>query len=144
MRHGAAWRFAGGRTEQCMLLLPRTGTVLGDGTSGWDQFAVNEKKYNLKSDYSEDFYTTKLDTKGMTKGQIEKAERLAAEIEQEAKTSGRMAANKVQSILLSLALAFLRSLCGVEFWSYPPSGCRMSKFPTIQETFVCMRCSLLA
>lgn len=30
-------------------------------TEPWDQFAANERLYNVKSDYVEDMYTTKLD-----------------------------------------------------------------------------------
>lgn len=45
------------------------GLLSGSG-EGWDQFAANEKKYNVKSDYREELYTTKLDTKGMSKEQV--------------------------------------------------------------------------
>jgi hypothetical protein len=45
------------------------GLLSGNG-EGWDQFAANEKKYNVKSDYREELYTTKLDTRGMSKEQV--------------------------------------------------------------------------
>lgn len=31
------------------------------GESGWDQFAVNRKKFGYESGWNEDFYTVKLD-----------------------------------------------------------------------------------
>ena len=33
----------------------------GENSSGWDQFAINEKLYGVKSDYDENFYTTSID-----------------------------------------------------------------------------------
>ncbi len=48
----------------------------------WDQFAANEEKFGLKSDYNEDFYTTSLDRTSANYRQNEaKAARLAREIE---------------------------------------------------------------
>ena len=51
--------------------------------SGWNQFAANEAKFGLKTDYNEEAYTTKLDTSGATPGGISRAEadRIAREIE---------------------------------------------------------------
>merc|ERR1719486_775986 len=47
----------------------------------WDQFAVNEKQFGVKSTYREDLYTTKLDMTKITNSQREAAERIAKEIE---------------------------------------------------------------
>lgn len=34
---------------------------LEDGESGWDQFAVNERKFGYQSGWSENYYTVPLD-----------------------------------------------------------------------------------
>ncbi|KAL7752413.1 poly(A)-binding protein binding protein [Sorochytrium milnesiophthora] len=48
----------------------------------WDQFAVNESKFGLTTDYDEEFYTTKLDRQSETYRKREKdAVRIAREIE---------------------------------------------------------------
>ncbi|CAD6888786.1 unnamed protein product [Tilletia controversa] len=57
----------------------------GPGKSGaggaWDQFAVNERQFGVKSNYDEDIYTTKLDRSGKDFRERERnAERLAREI----------------------------------------------------------------
>ncbi|KAL7698936.1 PAB1-binding protein [Lotmaria passim] len=46
----------------------------------WDQFAANAK-FGVRTSYSEDFYTTKLDESKLSKEQIAYAERTAKEIE---------------------------------------------------------------
>lgn len=51
------------------------------GTGAWDQFAANEARFGIKSNYEETLYTTKLDRSGKDFKEREKrAERLAAEI----------------------------------------------------------------
>lgn len=51
-----------------------------NGTS-WDQFAVNEKLFGVKTNFDEDTYTTKLDRSGADFKEREKrAQRLANEI----------------------------------------------------------------
>ncbi|PWN24136.1 hypothetical protein BCV69DRAFT_21047 [Microstroma glucosiphilum] len=55
----------------------------GSGSSGgaWDQFAANEARFGIKSNYEETMYTTKLDRSGKDFKEREKrAEKLAAEI----------------------------------------------------------------
>jgi len=47
---------------------------------GWDQFALNEKKFGVRTDYREELYTTSLDP-NKSKISMAEAERLAAEIE---------------------------------------------------------------
>ncbi len=48
----------------------------------WDQFAVNEKLFGVKTDFNEDLYTTKLDKNSEEYKRREKeAARLAREIE---------------------------------------------------------------
>jgi hypothetical protein len=49
--------------------------------TSWDQFAVNEKQFGVKSTYREDLYTTKLDMSKISSQQREAAERIAKEIE---------------------------------------------------------------
>jgi hypothetical protein len=51
------------------------------GVGEWDQFAVNEKQFGVKSTYREDLYTTRLDYTKISKAQQEAAERIAKEIE---------------------------------------------------------------
>ncbi|PNS20034.1 Ataxin-2 [Sphaceloma murrayae] len=54
------------------------------GSGQWDQFAANEKLYNVRSDYDEDMYTTAIDKSNPQYRQIaERAERLAREMERE-------------------------------------------------------------
>lgn len=63
---------------------------LGDsrGSSGignWDQFAANEKLYNVRSDYDENLYTTVIDRSNPKHKQLEeKAARIAQEMERDA------------------------------------------------------------
>lgn len=52
---------------------PRTGR-------GWDQFALNEARFGVKTDYKEELYTTELDY-SKSKISVEEANRIAAEIE---------------------------------------------------------------
>mmetsp|Transcript_31981 Transcript_31981/g.62427 ORF Transcript_31981/g.62427 Transcript_31981/m.62427 type:complete len:217 (-) Transcript_31981:351-1001(-) len=65
------------------------GSLEGGSMGGWDQFAANEKLYNVKTDYHDELYTTKLNKTAMSKEQIEKAHRLAAEIEKGAQRSNK-------------------------------------------------------
>ena len=46
----------------------------------WDQFEVNQRLFGVKSTYSEEQYTTKLEKEAFTKEQQDEADRLAAEI----------------------------------------------------------------
>lgn len=53
----------------------------GGGGNSWDQFAVNEKLFGVKTNFNEDDYTTKLDRSGADFKEREKrAQRLANEI----------------------------------------------------------------
>ncbi|KAK0552368.1 poly(A)-binding protein binding protein [Tilletia horrida] len=53
----------------------------GGGGGAWDQFAVNERQFGVRSNYDEDIYTTKLDRSGKDFKERERnAERLAREI----------------------------------------------------------------
>ncbi|KAF7966549.1 hypothetical protein HWV62_37896 [Athelia sp. TMB] len=53
----------------------------GAGGNSWDQFAVNEKLFGVKTNFNEDDYTTKLDRSGADFKEREKrAQRLANEI----------------------------------------------------------------
>lgn len=63
---------------------PGPGAVQNRGVTGsngqWDQFATNEKLYGLKTDYNEEFYTTKLDRSG---ADYRQREQKAAQLERE-------------------------------------------------------------
>ncbi|UZJ55479.1 hypothetical protein CBS101457_004799 [Exobasidium rhododendri] len=53
----------------------------GRGLGGWDQFAANEAKFGIKSNYEENLYTTKLDKSSRDYKEREKrADQLAKEI----------------------------------------------------------------
>ncbi|CAO1625089.1 unnamed protein product [Sympodiomycopsis kandeliae] len=63
----------------------------------WDQFAANEARFGVKSNYDEDMYTTKLDRSRVNfKEEEKKAERLAAEIMGQASTNTHMAEERGQ------------------------------------------------
>ena len=51
-----------------------------DNDANWDQFEINEKKYNVISTYDENLYTTKLDKSKITKEQNDYAEKIYNEI----------------------------------------------------------------
>ena len=54
----------------------------GESTGGWDQFQTNEQRFGLKSDYNEDYYTTKIDTSHpLHQMRKQNAERIARSIE---------------------------------------------------------------
>ena len=61
---------------------PETASLEQSTDSGpWDQFAANEARFGVKSDYEETMYTTKLDRSGKDfKSREKEAERLAKEI----------------------------------------------------------------
>lgn len=54
---------------------------------GWDQFALNEARFGVKTDYKEELYTTALDP-SKSKISMEEAARIAAEIERGSKSLG--------------------------------------------------------
>ena len=47
----------------------------------WDQFLENEKRFNVKTTFDEELYTTRLDKNLLTSQQIKKAERISKEIQ---------------------------------------------------------------
>ncbi|TNY23610.1 hypothetical protein DMC30DRAFT_388987 [Rhodotorula diobovata] len=52
----------------------------GAGGKGWDQFAANERRFGLKTDYDDEIYTTKLDRSG---SDFKAREARAAQLEKE-------------------------------------------------------------
>ncbi len=66
-----------------MLTLEESGT-------GWDQFAVNEQKFGVRSTYDEHFYTTKIDKNNCAISEAQ-ASRIAREIMQESLNKGGLA-----------------------------------------------------
>lgn len=57
--------------------------MLDSRNSHWDQFAVNEKKFGLSTDFDEELYTTKLDrSRSDYKERERRAIKLANEISQ--------------------------------------------------------------
>lgn len=76
-----------GKERELHRWLPETEEVPGLSTSDlssasqWDQFATNEKLFGLKTDFNEEFYTTKLDRNSAhIRANEANAERIAKEI----------------------------------------------------------------
>lgn len=72
---------------------PDVALTLEDSGSGgtWDQFQANEKLFGLKSDYDENFYTTRIDKSNPQYKQREaEAQRIAREIEGTSATNPHM------------------------------------------------------
>lgn len=66
-------------------------------SAAWDQFAANEARFGLKSNYDENLYTTKLDRSVHDFKEKEKrAERIAAEILGQATTNTHIAEERGQ------------------------------------------------
>ena len=57
--------------------LDAKGAAIGD----WDQFRANKEAFGIHSQFDENDYTTQLDLKKVTKADVERAEKLAREIE---------------------------------------------------------------
>ncbi len=67
-------------------------TLETSGTTSWDQFSVNEKKFGVTTDFNEEMYTTKLDkSRPEVKAREAEAARIAAEIERGVVTNVHMA-----------------------------------------------------
>lgn len=56
------------------------GNLEDDNNEKWDQFEINKKKYNVKTTYDENNYTTTLDKKNISNEQKNKAEKIIKEI----------------------------------------------------------------
>ena len=62
----------------------------------WDQFAANEEKFGLKTDYDENIYTTAIDRSAPSyKARMANADRLARQIERSAPASSHVAEERV-------------------------------------------------
>lgn len=77
---------------------PETASLEQSTDSGpWDQFAANEARFGVKSDYEETMYTTKLDRSGKDfKSREKEAERLAKEILESSTANVHMAEERNQ------------------------------------------------
>lgn len=74
------------------MALESTGGSSGNALGGWDQFAANEAKFGIKSNYEETLYTTKLDKSGKDyKDRERKADQLAKEIMSSAANNSHIA-----------------------------------------------------
>lgn len=66
----------------------------------WDQFAVNEEKFGLKTDYDENIYTTAIDRSAPSyKARMANADRLARQIERSAPASSHVAEERVMDYI---------------------------------------------
>lgn len=73
---------------------------LEDDDGKWDQFAVNEKKFGIKSSFDEHFYTTKINKEDPNYAErLKEAERIAKEIESQG-TSGNVHIAEDRGIIL--------------------------------------------
>jgi len=61
---------------------------LGGNIGEWDQFQANKELFNVRADFDENLYTTELDKSTIDASKIQRAERLAREIEKT--TSGNI------------------------------------------------------
>ena len=50
--------------------------MLNPENQDWDQFELNEKRFNVKSDYNEVLYTTELDTNNLSEDKKERADKI--------------------------------------------------------------------
>ncbi|KEP63760.1 UNVERIFIED_CONTAM: LsmAD domain-containing protein [Hammondia hammondi] len=57
--------------------------VNGGAASDWDQFAVNEQRFGIRSSYKEELYTTKLDLDAIPLQVQQQADRIATELEKQ-------------------------------------------------------------
>ncbi|KAH0446054.1 hypothetical protein IEQ34_025110 [Dendrobium chrysotoxum] len=57
-------KWTGGADTELLLDDSSSATAKDGKSGGWDQFAVNEAKFGVKSNYDETMYTTKLDKSG--------------------------------------------------------------------------------
>ncbi|KAN0064983.1 poly(A)-binding protein binding protein [Thecaphora frezii] len=77
------------------------GGLDGDGSGnakGWDQFAANEARFGIKSDYEETLYTTTLDRSGKDfKEKEREAERIAREIMSQSTNNPHLAEERGQT-----------------------------------------------
>ena len=74
------------------------GDTKGAGIGKFDQFAVNERKFGVKSTYDETLYTTKLDKSKLSKQQKQKAERQAREILSKSSTNVHVMEDRGKSV----------------------------------------------
>lgn len=66
------------------------------GSGHWDQFAANEQKFGLKTDYDENFYTTRIDkSHPQYRERVAAAEKKAREIERSVATTSHVAEERV-------------------------------------------------
>ena len=66
------------------------------GGAGWDQFAENERRFGLTTDYDENIYTTTIDkSHPQYKQRVAEAERKAREIERSAATNSHVAEERI-------------------------------------------------
>ncbi|KAF6002528.1 Ataxin 2-like [Cyanidiococcus yangmingshanensis] len=64
----------------------------------WDQFLENERKFGVRTTYTEEHYTTKLDVGRFTEADVARAARLAAEIESKAAENPHVAEERGQLV----------------------------------------------
>jgi PAB1-binding protein PBP1 len=104
---------SGGRTQGERELVPwvpdaadqadgslESGRMRGAGGDKWDQFAENERKFGLKTDYREDIYTTAINKNHpQYKQRLADADRKAREIERSTATNSHVAEERIKDNL---------------------------------------------
>lgn len=67
-----------------------------DNNKAWDQFAVNEEKFGVRSDYDENLYTTTIDrSRPDYNDRLARAEKIARKIEGSAPASAHTAEERI-------------------------------------------------
>ena len=92
-------RFGNERTLQPWVPDPEDGfdgTLDKSTTKGWDQFAENERRFGLKSNYDESYYTTTIDkSHPQYRERLAAADRKAREIERSVAVTAHVAEERV-------------------------------------------------
>lgn len=72
----------------------------GGGNGPWDQFAENERRFGLKSDYDENIYTTQINrAHPQHKQRMLAADKTAREIEQSAAPTAHVAEERIMDFV---------------------------------------------
>ncbi len=67
--------------------VPSGGDVSDPAVHDWDQFAENERRFNVKASFDEEKYTTKLNKESLSAQQLERAERISKEIQRQSSSN---------------------------------------------------------
>jgi hypothetical protein len=108
----------------------------------WDQFAENERRFGIRTDYDENIYTTTIDkTHPNYKQRVAEADRLAREIERSTTTNTHVAEERITDNLTGDGGDEEDKYSGVRRQDFPPLSSSSNKYtpparraPTSQST----------